>query len=82
MYHVKLANFEIVIRLSVTVYTTIAKGGTSEKKYCHRASTKFRLGVIRRVYELFKRPSYNYVEKEINSKYTDIIIKSVFVEGM
>jgi hypothetical protein len=39
------------------VSASLAKGGTS-KKDRHRTSTKFRLGVIRRVHELCKRPSY------------------------
>jgi hypothetical protein len=32
------------------------------KRDRHRTSTKFRLRVIRRVHELFKRPSYKFVE--------------------
>jgi hypothetical protein len=32
------------------------------KRERHRTFTKFRLGVIRRVHELFKRPSYTYTD--------------------
>jgi hypothetical protein len=42
---------------SVVRSPSLAKGGTS-KRDRHRTSTKFRLGVIRRVHELCKRPPY------------------------
>jgi hypothetical protein len=38
------------------------------KTDCHRTSSKFRLGVIRRVHELFKRPSYiNIIESLVKA---------------
>jgi hypothetical protein len=42
---------------SVVRSASLAKGGTSKKRPSPRL-TKFRLGVIRRVHELCKRPSY------------------------
>jgi hypothetical protein len=42
---------------SVVRNASLAKGSTL-KIDRHRTSTKFRLGVIRRVHELFKRPFY------------------------
>jgi hypothetical protein len=43
------------------------------KRDCHRTSTKFRLGVISWVHELFKRPLY--VIKSYTRAYTHIITK-------
>jgi hypothetical protein len=42
---------------SVVRRTWLTKGGTSKKRR-HRISTKFRLGIIRGVHELFKLPWY------------------------
>jgi hypothetical protein len=47
---------------SVVRSKSLAKGGTS-KRDRYRPSTKFRLGLIRRVHELFKRPSLLHPKK-------------------
>jgi hypothetical protein len=60
---------------SVVRSASLVKGGTS-KKDRHRTSTKFRLGVIRWVHELCKRPSYFRIKSNIfNKLYIQIAVK-------
>jgi hypothetical protein len=51
---------------SVVRSASLSKGGTSKKRP-YRTPTKFRFGVIRRVHELFKRPSYDVINGSNNN---------------